>query len=114
MKNKSARVVSHGEGRALRAFGDEIVIHLDGQDTHGTLTMWTGTYCRVVGRRRIITRTRTKHFASSKAGWLSWSMTRGMKSGRAALLSCRAVLFHIQKRWRSTITGSNYDDALRV
>lgn len=43
MKNKSARVVSHGEGRALRAFGDEIVIHLDGQDTHGTLTMWTGT-----------------------------------------------------------------------
>ena len=43
MKNKSARVVRHGEGRALRAFGDEIVIHLDGQDTHGTLTMWTDT-----------------------------------------------------------------------
>ena len=42
MKNKSARVVSHGEGRALCAFGDEIVIHLDGQDTDGTLTMWTG------------------------------------------------------------------------
>ena len=52
MKNKSARVVSHGEGRALRASGDEIVIHLDGQDTHGTLT---NVDCRVVGRRRIIT-----------------------------------------------------------
>jgi quercetin dioxygenase-like cupin family protein len=46
MKNKSARVVSPGEGRALRAFGDEIVIHLDGQDTDGTLTMWTGTLPR--------------------------------------------------------------------
>ena len=42
MKNKSARVVSPSEGRALRAFRDEIVIHLDGQDTDGTLTVWTG------------------------------------------------------------------------
>jgi hypothetical protein len=47
MKNKSARVVRHGEGRALRAFGDEIVIHLDGQDAHGTLTMWTAGWWAV-------------------------------------------------------------------
>jgi len=49
MKNKSARVVSHGEGLALRAFGDEIVVHLDGQkhawntpnvDGHTTAGWW--------------------------------------------------------------------------
>jgi quercetin dioxygenase-like cupin family protein len=31
------------EGRVLRAFGDEVVIHLDGERTGGRLTMWTGT-----------------------------------------------------------------------
>jgi quercetin dioxygenase-like cupin family protein len=31
------------KGGRYAPFGDEIVIHLDGQDTDGMLTMWTGT-----------------------------------------------------------------------
>jgi quercetin dioxygenase-like cupin family protein len=30
------------KGGRYAPFGDEIVIHLDGQDTDGMLTMWTG------------------------------------------------------------------------
>jgi mannose-6-phosphate isomerase-like protein (cupin superfamily) len=79
MKNKSARVVSDSEGRALRAFGDEIVIHLDGQDTHGTLTMWTGTLLPGGGP--------PPHYH------LNEDEAFRVLEGRAALLSCRAVLF---------------------
>lgn len=30
-----------GQGRVLRAFGDEVIVHLDGEQTGGTLAMWT-------------------------------------------------------------------------
>jgi quercetin dioxygenase-like cupin family protein len=43
MSKKSAAIVQKGEGRVLRAFGDEVVIHLDGECTGGAVTMWTGT-----------------------------------------------------------------------
>jgi quercetin dioxygenase-like cupin family protein len=34
-------VVPHEQGRVLRAFGEEIILHLDGKQTGGKLTMWT-------------------------------------------------------------------------
>ena len=43
MSNRSAAIVHKGEGRVLRAFGDEVMIHLDGERTGGAVTMWTGT-----------------------------------------------------------------------
>ena len=43
MSKKSAAIVQKDEGRVLRAFGDEVVIHLDGECTGGAVTMWTGT-----------------------------------------------------------------------
>ena len=43
MSKKSAPIVQKDEGRVLRAFGDEVVIHLDGECTGGAVTMWTGT-----------------------------------------------------------------------
>ena len=43
MSKKSAAIVQRSEGQVLRAFGDEVVIHLDGERTGGTVTMFTGT-----------------------------------------------------------------------
>src|SRR5947207_9666112 len=42
MEKEPAVLVRNDEGRVLRAFGDEIHIHLDGEQTGGKLTMWTG------------------------------------------------------------------------
>lgn len=36
-----AVVIPAGEGRALHAFGDELIFHLDGQNTNGNLCLWT-------------------------------------------------------------------------
>jgi quercetin dioxygenase-like cupin family protein len=30
-----------GQGRGLRAFGDEVIMHLEGEQTGGTLSLWT-------------------------------------------------------------------------
>jgi quercetin dioxygenase-like cupin family protein len=30
-----------GEGRVIGAFGDEVILHLEGADTGGTLSLWT-------------------------------------------------------------------------
>jgi quercetin dioxygenase-like cupin family protein len=43
MEKETAMLVRNDEGRILRTFGDEIHIHLDGEQTGGRLTMWTGT-----------------------------------------------------------------------
>lgn len=34
-------VVRPGEGRVLRAFGEEVILHLGGAETGGRFTMWT-------------------------------------------------------------------------
>ncbi|HAF02916.1 MAG TPA: hypothetical protein DCG89_03840 [Spartobacteria bacterium] len=34
-------LVQSGQGRVVRAFGDEAIFHLEAQHTGGTLTMWT-------------------------------------------------------------------------
>jgi len=41
--NESAIVVEPGDGRVLRAFGEEVTILLDGDQTGGRLTMWLET-----------------------------------------------------------------------
>ena len=41
MSDKSAAIVRQNEARVLRAFGEEVIIHLDGERTAGKLTMWT-------------------------------------------------------------------------
>jgi quercetin dioxygenase-like cupin family protein len=41
MSDKSATIVRQNEARVLRAFGEEVIIHLDGERTGGKLTMWT-------------------------------------------------------------------------
>ena len=41
MGEKSAVVVKQNDARVLRAFGEEVTIHLDGEHTGGALTMWT-------------------------------------------------------------------------
>jgi quercetin dioxygenase-like cupin family protein len=30
-----------GQGRVIRAFGDEVIMHLEGEDTGGALSLWT-------------------------------------------------------------------------
>jgi quercetin dioxygenase-like cupin family protein len=30
-----------GQGRVVRAFGDEVILHLEAKDTGGTLSLWT-------------------------------------------------------------------------
>jgi quercetin dioxygenase-like cupin family protein len=39
--DKSGTVVSQNDAQVLHAFGEEVRIHLDGERTAGTLTMWT-------------------------------------------------------------------------
>jgi len=39
--DNSGTVVSENDARALRAFGEEVIIHLDGERTGGMLTLWT-------------------------------------------------------------------------
>jgi quercetin dioxygenase-like cupin family protein len=41
MRDKSGTIVRQNEARVLRAFGEEVIIHLDGERTGGKLTMWT-------------------------------------------------------------------------
>lgn len=41
MTNDPVIVVSPSDGQVLRAFGEEVVIHLDGEQTGGRLTLWT-------------------------------------------------------------------------
>ena len=41
MSEKSPAVVRQEEGRVLHAFGQEVIIHLDGERTGGKLTAWT-------------------------------------------------------------------------
>jgi len=43
MTDQSGTIIGKSEGRVLRAFGDDVIIHLDGEQTGGKLTMWTGT-----------------------------------------------------------------------
>jgi quercetin dioxygenase-like cupin family protein len=38
---KGAVLLAAGEGRILKAFGDEITLHLTGEETGGKFTMWT-------------------------------------------------------------------------
>jgi quercetin dioxygenase-like cupin family protein len=41
MSQKSGMIMRQDEARVLRAFGEEVMIHLDGERTGGKLTMWT-------------------------------------------------------------------------
>jgi len=41
MSEKSAAIVRETDARTLRAFGEEMIIHLDGKSTGGKLAMWT-------------------------------------------------------------------------
>jgi quercetin dioxygenase-like cupin family protein len=41
MSEKSAAIVRQTDARTLRAFGEEMIIHLDGERTGGKLAMWT-------------------------------------------------------------------------
>ena len=41
MSQRSGAIIKQCEGRVLRAFGEEVTIHLDGERTGGKLTMWT-------------------------------------------------------------------------
>jgi len=40
MSDKSGTIIRQNEARALHAFGEEVIIHLDGEHTGGRLTMW--------------------------------------------------------------------------
>jgi quercetin dioxygenase-like cupin family protein len=42
MSDKSVAIVRQNDARVLHVFGEEVTIHLDGERTGGTLTMWTG------------------------------------------------------------------------
>ena len=41
MSKESGTITTHSEGRVLRAFGEELIFHLDGERTSGRLAMWT-------------------------------------------------------------------------
>ena len=41
MSDKAGTIIRQGEGRVLRAFGEEVTMLLDGQRTAGKFTMWT-------------------------------------------------------------------------
>jgi quercetin dioxygenase-like cupin family protein len=41
MSDRSGTIVTQDGARVLHAFGERVIIHLDGDDTAGTLTMWT-------------------------------------------------------------------------
>ena len=41
MSDKSTAIVRQNDARTLRAFGEEMIIHLDGERTGGKLAMWT-------------------------------------------------------------------------
>ena len=41
MSGEPAIFVNSGNGSVLRAFGEEVIIHLGGEETGGRLTMWT-------------------------------------------------------------------------
>jgi quercetin dioxygenase-like cupin family protein len=41
MSHKSAAIVAQDDARVLHAFGERVIIHLDGDQTGGSLTMWT-------------------------------------------------------------------------
>src|ERR1035441_545835 len=35
------KITLPGQGRVIRAFGDEVIMHLKGEHTGGTLSLWT-------------------------------------------------------------------------
>jgi mannose-6-phosphate isomerase-like protein (cupin superfamily) len=39
--DRNVQICSPGEARTLRAFGEEVIIHLDGTHTAGAKTLWT-------------------------------------------------------------------------
>ena len=41
MSEKSGAIVPHNQTRTLRAFGEEVIIRLGGEETGGKLTVWT-------------------------------------------------------------------------
>ena len=41
MTQKSGMIIRQDEARVFRAFGEQVIIHLDGERTAGKLTMWT-------------------------------------------------------------------------
>jgi quercetin dioxygenase-like cupin family protein len=41
MRGNSGKIVGENEAQVLRAFGEEVIIHVDGERTGGKLTMWT-------------------------------------------------------------------------
>jgi quercetin dioxygenase-like cupin family protein len=41
MSEKSGMIVKQDEAHVLYAFGEEVIVHLDGKRTGGALTMWT-------------------------------------------------------------------------
>ena len=41
MSDKSATLVTQDDARVLHAFGERVIIHLDGEGTGGKLTVWT-------------------------------------------------------------------------
>ena len=41
MSKESGTITRQREGHVLRAFGEEVIVHLDGEHTSGKLAMWT-------------------------------------------------------------------------
>ena len=41
MSDKTGAIVTKEEARVLRAFGEEVIVHLGGEQTGGKLTLWT-------------------------------------------------------------------------
>ena len=41
MSEKTGAIVTPEKARVLRAFGEEVMVHLGGEETGGTLTVWT-------------------------------------------------------------------------
>jgi hypothetical protein len=41
MSDKSGTIVRQDDALVLHAFGEEVIVHLDGERTGGKLTMWT-------------------------------------------------------------------------
>jgi quercetin dioxygenase-like cupin family protein len=41
MSKESGKITRQSEGRVLLAFGEKVIVHLDGERTNGKLAMWT-------------------------------------------------------------------------
>src|SRR5438093_13395211 len=114
MSQKSGMIVRQNDARVLHAFGEEIMVLLDGERTAGKFAMWTEVTPPGGGPppHYHLKEEELFHVISGRVGFLvndSWAPSRP----RRDCIYAAWRRSHVQEPWRSTVENADHDDAVR-